>query len=198
MRKFLKVKITEIYRIVVFMLLVIKKNSEISDSRLYSYRKGFSKSVMVPIGLWKLCKIKVAFIEKGAKINQDYYCSHVLASLTPEMDNLAGNDYVFMQDGARSHTAKATAESFSSHLPEFIKRDSWAPNSPDLTPMGYYVWSLLESMVYVIKITDIAQCIIDCWKEISQEEINKATDAFQRILRKVIKANGDHIEKIKS
>ena len=64
--------------------------------------------------------------------------------------------------------------------------------------MGYYVWSLLESMVYAIKITDIAKCIIDCWKEISQEEINKATDAFQRILRKVIKANGDHIEKIKS
>ena len=198
MRKFLKVKITEIYRIVVFMLLVIKKNSEISDSRLYSYRKGFSKSVMVPIGLWKLCKIKVTFIEKGAKINQEYYCSHVLASLTLEMDNLAGNDYVFMQDGARSHTAKSTAESFNNHLPEFIKRDSWSPNSPDLTPVGYYVWSLLESMVYAIKITDVAQYIIDCWKEISQEEINKATDAFQRILRKVIKANGDHIEKIKS
>ena len=96
MRKFLKVKITEIYRIIVFMLLVIKKNSE-----LYSCRKEFSKSVMVPIGL---CKIKVAFIEKGAKINQEYYCSHLLVSLTPEMDNLTGNDSVFVQDGTRSHT----------------------------------------------------------------------------------------------
>ena len=132
MRKFLKVKITEIYRIVVFMLLVIKKNSE-----LYSCRKEFSKSVMVPIGLWKLCKIKVAFIEKGAKINQEYYCSHLLVSLTPEMDNLTGNDSVFVQDGTRSHTPIWTVESFNSHLPEFIKRDSWPPNSADLTPMGY-------------------------------------------------------------
>ena len=51
-----------------------------------------------------------------------------------------------------------------------------------------------------IKITDVAQlkqCIIDCWQEIPQEEINKATNAFQRILQKVIKANGENIEKIK-
>ena len=37
-------------------------------------------------------------------------------------------------------------------------------------------------MVYAIKITDVAQlkqCIIDCWQEIPQEEINKATNAFQ-------------------
>ena len=55
-------------------------------------------------------------------------------------------------------------------------------------------------MVYAIKITDVAQlkqCIIDCWQEIPQEEINKATNAFQRILQKVIKANGENIEKTK-
>ena len=55
-------------------------------------------------------------------------------------------------------------------------------------------------MVYAIKITDVAQlkqCIIDCWQEIPQEEINKATNAFQRTLQKVIKANGENIEKIK-
>ena len=41
------------------------------------------------------------------------------------MDNLADNDYVLMQDGARSHTAKSTVDYLNSHVPEFIKPDSW-------------------------------------------------------------------------
>ena len=106
------------------MLLVIKKN-EISDSQLYSCRTGFPKFVMVSIGVSRLGKFSVVFIEKEANINQEYYCSHVLASLIPEMDNLADNDYVLMQDGARSHTAKSTVDYLNSHVPEFIKPDSW-------------------------------------------------------------------------
>ena len=43
-------------------------------------------------GVSKLGKTSVVFIKKGAMINQEYYCSHVLLSLIPEMDNLAGND----------------------------------------------------------------------------------------------------------
>ena len=44
---------------------------------------------MVSIKVSKLGKTSVAFIEKGAKINQEYYYSHVIATLIPEMDNLA-------------------------------------------------------------------------------------------------------------
>ena len=58
-----------------------------------------------------------------------------------------------MQDGARSHTATSVVDHLSSHVPEFIKPDSWSPNSPNLNPMDYYVWSRLESMTYAIKIT---------------------------------------------
>ena len=73
-----------------------------------------------------------------------------------------------MQHRARSHTTKSTVEYLNSHVPEFIKPDSWSPNSPDLNPVHYYVWSRLESMVYATKITDVVQLkqrIIDCWKE---------------------------------
>ena len=116
-------KITEIHRTVVFMLLVMKK-SKVLDSRLYFCRTGFPKSVMMSTGVSKLGKTSVAFIEKGGKINLGYYCSHVLSSLIPDMDNLVDNDYVFMQDGARSHIAKSTIEYLSSHVPDFIKPDS--------------------------------------------------------------------------
>ena len=65
---------------VVLMLFVIKK-SKIS-------------------GVSKLGKSSVVFIEKGAKINQKYYCGDVLASLTVYVDN----DYVLckmVQDTAK-------------------------------------------------------------------------------------------------
>ena len=59
---------------------------------------GFPKSVIKSIEVSKLGTTLVVFIEKGAKVNQEYYGSHVLASLIPDMDNLADKDYVFMQD----------------------------------------------------------------------------------------------------
>ena len=146
---------------VVFMLFVIKK-SKIS-------------------GVSKLGKSSVVFIEKGSKINQKYYCSDVLASLTVYVDN----DYVLckMVQG----TAKWIVEYLNINVP-----NSWPPNNPDLNLMDYYVWSRLENMVYEIKITVIRlkQHIIDCWKEIPLEEINKAIDALRRRLRKVKKVNG--------
>ena len=136
---------------------------------------------MKSIEVSKLGTTLVVFIEKGAKVNQEYYGSHVLASLIPDMDNLADKDYVFMQDRSRSHVAKSTVEYLNSHVSEFIKLDSWPPNNLNLSPIDYDVWSRLESMVNAIKITDVVQLkqhIIDCWKEIPQEEINKAIDAF--------------------
>ena len=73
-----------------------QKKGDISDSRLYCCRMGFPKSAMVTIGVSKLGKTSVIFIDEGAKINQEYYCSHCLASLIPGMDNLADNNFVFM------------------------------------------------------------------------------------------------------
>ena len=45
------------------------------------------------------------------------------------MDNLANNDYVFMQDDARFYTANSTVIYLNRHVPEFIKPDSWPPSS---------------------------------------------------------------------
>ena len=66
MRKFLKFKITTFDQ----------KRREILDSQLYSCITGFPKSVMVSIGASKLDKTSLVLIEKEAKNNQKYYCSH--------------------------------------------------------------------------------------------------------------------------
>ena len=65
---------------------------------------------MVSVAISKVGKSSVFFVEPGAKVNGAYYRERLLASMIPEMDRLSGGyqPYVFMQDGARSHTANET------------------------------------------------------------------------------------------
>ena len=39
--------------------------------------------------------------------------------------------------------------------PEFIPPQLWPPNSPDLNPVDYSVWRLLQEKVYKTRITDL-------------------------------------------
>ena len=85
------------------------KKSSIENKRLYVERSGFPMSLMVSVAVSKVGKSSIFFVEPGAKVNGAYYREELLASMIPEMDRLTGyQPYVFMQDGAQSHTANKT------------------------------------------------------------------------------------------
>ena len=83
-------------------------------------------------------------------MNAEYYRDSILNVLIPEMDGLARRKpYLFMQDGARSHTAHSTVEMLRSqrHL-ELLGPNMWPPNSPDLNPVEFSIWGALEAKVH--------------------------------------------------
>jgi len=41
---------------------------------------------------------------------------------------------------ASTHTARATQNWLQTNYPDFIVKDQWPPNSPDLNPLDYHVW----------------------------------------------------------
>ena len=86
------------------------KKSTIENKRLYVERSGFPMSLMVSVAVSKVDKSSIFFVQPGAKVNCGaYYGEKLLASMIPEMDRLTEyQPYVFMQDGARSHTANET------------------------------------------------------------------------------------------
>ena len=85
------------------------KKSTIENKRLYVERSGFPMSLMVSVAVSKVGKLSIFFVEPGAKVNGAFYREKLLASMIPEMDGLIRyQPYVFMQDGARSHTANET------------------------------------------------------------------------------------------
>ena len=48
------------------------------------------------------------------------------------------------QDGAPSHTSRKTQHWCQRHFPRFWSKEIWPLASPDLNPMDFSVWSLLE------------------------------------------------------
>ena len=80
------------------------KKGEISTERMVVKRKTLLKNV-IPVGVSKLGRTSVFFVEPEVKMNGQYYRNELLACMLPEMNNLSRGDYIFLQDGAKSHTA---------------------------------------------------------------------------------------------
>ena len=175
--------------------------SEVDKERLLSERSGFPESIMVSLAISKCGKTPVIFVDPGAKVNAKYYCDVLLKKLIPKMDRLAGRkEYLFMQDGARSHTAKLSVSMLENqkHL-KLLKPECWPANSPDLNPVDYSIWGMLQRNVYRgRKITDVETlkgAIVEEWAKIPQDVVNNCIDAFRKRLKLVVDNEGCHIEK---
>ena len=57
-------------------------------------------------------------------------------------------NYTFQQDGAPAHWARDTVQLLTREMSGFIPLSLWPPNSPDLNPVDYRVWGVLQERVY--------------------------------------------------
>ncbi|GFV64710.1 hypothetical protein TNCV_1636631 [Trichonephila clavipes] len=65
------------------------------------------------------------------------------------------NELWFQQDGATCHTARATIDllkdTFGDRLISRFGPVNWPPRSCDLTPLDYFLWGYVKSLVYADK-----------------------------------------------
>ncbi|GFW74681.1 uncharacterized protein TNCV_962561 [Trichonephila clavipes] len=71
-------------------------------------------------------------------------------------DDSADKDELwFQQDGATCHTARATIDllkdTFGDRLISRFGPVNWPPRSCDLTPLDYFLWGYVKSLVYADK-----------------------------------------------
>ncbi|GFS62456.1 transposable element Tc3 transposase [Trichonephila clavipes] len=73
----------------------------------------------------------------------------------PELNNHDVQELWFQQDGATCHTARATVDllkdTFGDRLISRFGPVNWSPRSCDLTPLDYFLWGYVKSLVYVDK-----------------------------------------------
>ncbi|GFU07443.1 uncharacterized protein TNCV_2203851 [Trichonephila clavipes] len=70
----------------------------------------------------------------------------------PELNNHDIQELWFQQEGATCHTARATIDllkdTFGDRLISRFGPVNWPPRSCDLTPLDYFLWGYVKSLVY--------------------------------------------------
>ena len=65
--------------------------------------------------------------------------------LLPDIRAASGSEFfVLQQDSVPSHRAKDTVALLDQEMPDFIPPTLWPPNSLDLNPVDYTMWSVLQ------------------------------------------------------
>src|SRR4051812_7316997 len=88
-----------------------------------------------------------------------------------------------LQDGATSHTANRTQEWLRRKVPDFISKEEWPPRSPDLNPLDYSIWSILDDRACNKPhrtLESLKRSLVVEREKIDLETINRIVDDFPK------------------
>ncbi|GFV65322.1 transposable element Tc3 transposase [Trichonephila clavipes] len=89
-------------------------------------------------------------------VNGDRYRAMITNFFIPELNNHDVQELWFQQDDATCHTARATIDllkdTFGDRLISRFGPVNWLPRSCDLTPLDYFLWGYVKSLVYADKL----------------------------------------------
>ena len=143
---------------------------------------------------------KVVFLENGT-VNQETYISEVLPVAKRFGSKHYGTDWWFQlqQNGARAHTAAASQNWCKENLPNFIEKDRWPANSPDLNPLNYSVWNdIVQGMNW-----DKFECkeslkreILLSVRKIRGQVVLDSCSSFYTRIRRLAVSDGGYMSKV--
>ncbi|GFT23669.1 putative transposable element [Trichonephila clavipes] len=85
-------------------------------------------------------------------VNGDRYRAMITNFFIPELNNHDVQQLWFQQDGATCYTARATIDllkdMFGDRLILRFGPVNWPPRSCDLTPLDYFLWGYVKSLIY--------------------------------------------------
>ncbi|GFU25060.1 putative transposable element [Trichonephila clavipes] len=123
-------------------------------------------------------------------VNGDRYRDMINNFFIPELNNHDVQELWFQQDGTTCHTARATIDLLKDTLGDrLISRFgpvNWPPRSCDLTPLDYFLWGYVKSLVYADKpqaldhFEDNIRCVIaDIWPQMLEKVIENWTPSIR-------------------
>uniref|UniRef100_A0A914DR40 Tc1-like transposase DDE domain-containing protein n=1 Tax=Acrobeloides nanus TaxID=290746 RepID=A0A914DR40_9BILA len=146
------------------------------------------------------------FVDQKTKIDRHVYMDMLNDHLFPWTETVFGEDpWTFQQDGAPAHKAYEVQDFLREKCPDVIAVDphwrnptgEWPPNSPDLNPMDYAIWSILMEKACAKphpNVESLKRALKKAWNEITLEMLIKIVDDFPKRLKKCVDANGGHFE----
>jgi len=91
-----------------------------------------------------------------------------------ETTDVLGDNFIFQQDSAPAHRARETIALLRRESPDFISPDQWPPNSPDMNPVDYKIWAVMQQWVYEKRANDVdelCQRLLSVWHSTGQQNV---------------------------
>ena len=109
---------------------------------------------------------------------------------------------ILVQDGARTHTSNRSLDFIKENFPAgFLSNRTdtpWPPNSPDLTPLDFWLWAYLKNMVYLPPrcqtIDELKEKIMKIYSSIPRSMFRHAIENVRNRAVLCIEQNGQHFE----
>ncbi len=138
------------------------------------------------------------FVEPGLKINAPAYQDLIRRELLPWVEaNFAPGTFIYQQDSAPAHAAASTQDFFRELGWRFWTKDQWPAHSPDLAPLDYGIWDLMErkSCAEPAPSLDVLrERVAQAWLAQTPDFIRRVCRGFRRRLEACAAAQGGHIE----
>ena len=178
---------------------LLKKGQQKTAAAKTIGRSHFPASVMVWAGICSTGKTPLIFIERNVKINAASYQQRVLRDVLEPWaaEHFGPEGFTLQQDWAPAHSARSTIAVCEKLFPGFWGKDVWPPNSPDLNPMDYSVWSILEQKISgrrYATVDALKMALTRAWDEITPEECASIVNNIRKRLRKCIEVKGGNFE----
>jgi hypothetical protein len=179
------------------------RKRDISPERLIKQRAKFSRHVMVSAGVCFTGKGRLHFVAENVKINSKYYTEELLPLLIEDCHTLLHDEFIFQQDGAPAHTARQTQDWLQQHASDFIGKDQWPPNSPDLNPLDYCVWGVMldryeKHTPKPTNVNELKVALQQIWDSLPLQTVQKSVVTFRKRLQACIRSDGGHFEHLLS
>src|SRR6218665_256498 len=130
---------------------------------------------------------EIHFIEPSVKVNEAYYRDNFL--LKNSFQTYSG----YSRLGFCLSTGRCTdAVTFLDRkVRVFISPTLWSPNSPDLNPDDYSIWSvgLMQEKIYrsrIANVNELEMCLIDEWRRFDQSIIDAAIASSDAVISALV------------
>ena len=171
---------------------------DIPEEHQISFQCQKPASVMVGAGVTS-CGLKtpLIFIEEGVKINQHVYLGLLRDQVVSWVQNTIGDgSLTLQQDGVTSHSAKMVQSFCKDHFKGFWPKDPWPP-SPNLNPMDFGIWSILEQKACTIthkSMDSLKHGLVKSWDKICEETVRATCSQVSGRLQGLIRVKGGYFE----
>ncbi|GFV85939.1 DUF4817 domain-containing protein [Trichonephila clavipes] len=121
----------------------------------------------------------------------------------PELNNHDVQELWFQQDGATCHTARATIDllkdTFDDRLISRFGPVNWPPRPCDLTPLDYFLWGYVKSLIYADKpqtLDHLEDNIRRVIADIRPQMLEKVIEIWTSRLDYIRASHGSHMPEI--